>query len=78
MSAFCLIAGNAHPALGRRIAEMTGAALVPVALAAFADGESRVRFGWALARFLPRVAEIGQDRGEPRRAGRARGIRDQR
>ena len=43
MSAFCLIAGNAHPALGRRIAEMTGAALVPVALAAFADGETRVR-----------------------------------
>ncbi len=43
MSAFSLIAGDAHPALGRRVAEMTGAALVPTALAAFADGETRVR-----------------------------------
>jgi ribose-phosphate pyrophosphokinase len=43
MSALRLIAGNAHPALGRRVAEIAGAALVPVALAAFADGEARVR-----------------------------------
>jgi ribose-phosphate pyrophosphokinase len=43
MSAFCLIAGDAHPALGRRVAEITGAALVPIALAAFADGETLVR-----------------------------------
>jgi len=43
VSTLCVIAGDAHPALGRRIAEITGAALVPAAVAAFADGETRVR-----------------------------------
>lgn len=38
-----MIVGDAHPALGRRIAVLTGAALVPTALTAFADGETRVR-----------------------------------
>jgi len=38
-----VIAGDAHPALGRRVAELAGAELVPAAIAAFADGETRVR-----------------------------------
>lgn len=38
-----LIAGDAHPALGRRIADTAGAELVPCPLSAFADGEIRVR-----------------------------------
>lgn len=43
MSTFCVIAGDAHPALARRIARLAGAALVPGTVAAFADGETRVR-----------------------------------
>ena len=43
MSGLCVIAGDAHPALGRRIAEIAGAGLVPTAVEAFADGETRVR-----------------------------------
>ena len=39
----CVIAGDGHPALARRIADTAGAALVPCAVAAFADGETRVR-----------------------------------
>lgn len=38
-----LIAGDAHPALARAIAEQAGLPLVPVSLSAFADGETRVR-----------------------------------
>ena len=43
MSALSLIAGNAHPALGRRVAVLTDAALIPAAISAFSDGESHVR-----------------------------------
>ena len=43
MRPFCLIAGDAHPALARQVAELAGASLVPATVGAFADGESRVR-----------------------------------
>lgn len=43
MSRCCVIAGNAHPALGQRLAESVGATLVPATIVNFADGETRVR-----------------------------------
>ena len=43
MSGFSIVAGDAHPQLARRVAEISGAALVPCALGTFADGETRVR-----------------------------------
>ena len=42
MRPFIVIAGDAHPALARRVAELAGAKLVPTTVGAFADGESRV------------------------------------
>jgi ribose-phosphate pyrophosphokinase len=44
-----LIAGDAHPALARRVADAAGAELVPCTLSAFADGETRVRIQGDLA-----------------------------
>lgn len=38
-----LIAGDGHPALARRVAELAGMELVPCAVSAFADGEIKVR-----------------------------------
>jgi ribose-phosphate pyrophosphokinase len=38
-----LIAGDGHPELARRVAELAGIELVPCALTAFADGETGVR-----------------------------------
>lgn len=43
MRPLCVIAGDAHPALARQLAELAGASLVPASVGAFADGESRVR-----------------------------------
>jgi ribose-phosphate pyrophosphokinase len=43
VSAFRIVAGDAHPELARRIAETMGAALIPCAVSSFADGETRVR-----------------------------------
>ena len=43
MSSPVLIAGDAHPHLARRLAQESGAALVPATVARFADGETRVR-----------------------------------
>lgn len=43
MQALAVLAGDAHPALARRIAGLAGARLIPAALSAFADGETRVR-----------------------------------
>lgn len=40
---FRIIAGDAHPALARRITAASGADLVPCSISAFADGETRVR-----------------------------------
>jgi len=49
MSQCCVIAGNAHPELARRVAERAGASLVPVRIAAFADGETGVRIEGGLS-----------------------------
>lgn len=38
-----IIAGDAHPALAQRVIELCGARVVPIAVGAFADGESRIR-----------------------------------
>ena len=38
-----LIAGDAHPGLAQQIADLTEANLIPAAVSAFADGETRVR-----------------------------------
>lgn len=38
-----IIAGNADPEFGRRLAHAAAATLVPTSIAAFADGETRVR-----------------------------------
>jgi ribose-phosphate pyrophosphokinase len=38
-----LIAGDAHPELGREIARRAGIALTPTSISSFADGETRVR-----------------------------------
>ncbi|OGA72261.1 MAG: hypothetical protein A3G81_16040 [Betaproteobacteria bacterium RIFCSPLOWO2_12_FULL_65_14] len=43
MNSVALIAGDAHPGLGREIARQAGVPLVPVSISAFADGETRVR-----------------------------------
>ena len=43
MNRCSLIAGNAHPDLGRRVAELCGASLVEARIRAFADGETSVR-----------------------------------
>lgn len=43
MNAFSIIAGDAHPDLARRIAELSGAKLLRASVEAFADGETRVR-----------------------------------
>ena len=43
MSGMALLCGGAHPALARDIARQAGLPLVEVAIAAFADGETRVR-----------------------------------
>lgn len=43
MSSLALIAGDAHPQLARRLAQESGAHLVPATVARFADGETRVR-----------------------------------
>jgi ribose-phosphate pyrophosphokinase len=42
-SGVVLVAGDAHPALGARIARLIDATPLPVAVSAFADGETRVR-----------------------------------
>ena len=42
-SGVALVAGDAHPALGEHIARLVEATLLPVAVSAFADGETRVR-----------------------------------
>ncbi len=38
-----IVAGDAHPDLAQRVAGLCGTPLVPAALGAFADGESRIR-----------------------------------
>lgn len=38
-----LIAGDAHPRLAEEIARLTGTALTPTSVSAFADGETRIR-----------------------------------
>ena len=43
MNRHCLIAGNAHPELARRVAEGAGTTLIRTEIAPFADGETRVR-----------------------------------
>jgi ribose-phosphate pyrophosphokinase len=43
MQAPAVLAGDAHPALARRVAELARARLVPAAVSAFADGETRLR-----------------------------------
>ncbi len=43
MNSLALIAGDAHPPLGRAIARQAGVPLVPVSISAFADGETQVR-----------------------------------
>lgn len=43
MNSIALIAGDAHPGLGREIARQAQAPLVPVSISAFADGETQVR-----------------------------------
>lgn len=43
MNRTSVIAGNAHPELGRRLAALAGATLVPAGISAFADGETSVR-----------------------------------
>lgn len=43
MSEYRVIAGNAHPALGRAIADALRAAPIPVSISPFADGETRIR-----------------------------------
>ncbi|CAG4883212.1 Ribose-phosphate pyrophosphokinase [Georgfuchsia toluolica] len=43
MNEIALIAGDAHPELGRDIALALGATLIPVSISAFADGETRIR-----------------------------------
>lgn len=43
MSCIGLIAGNAHPELGRDMASAMGARLIPMEISAFADGETRIR-----------------------------------
>ena len=43
MNRIALIGGDAHPELGREIANQAQAPLIPVSISAFADGETRVR-----------------------------------
>jgi ribose-phosphate pyrophosphokinase len=43
MSLIALVAGDAHPALAREIARQARLELLPASIAAFADGETRVR-----------------------------------
>jgi ribose-phosphate pyrophosphokinase len=43
MKNIALIAGDAHPELARELAQRAGAEMIPVAITAFADGETRVR-----------------------------------
>ncbi len=43
MNSIALVAGDAHPQLGREIARQAGMPLIPVSISAFADGETRVR-----------------------------------
>lgn len=43
MNEIALIAGDAHPELGRDIALALGATRIPVSISAFADGETRIR-----------------------------------
>jgi ribose-phosphate pyrophosphokinase len=43
MSPLVVIAGDAHPQLARRLAQESGATMVPATVARFADGETRVR-----------------------------------
>ncbi|CAG4884414.1 Ribose-phosphate pyrophosphokinase [Georgfuchsia toluolica] len=43
MREIALIAGDAHPELGRGIADSMGATLIPVSISVFADGETRIR-----------------------------------
>ncbi len=38
-----LVAGDAHPALAHAVARLSGATRIPVSIAAFADGETRIR-----------------------------------
>jgi ribose-phosphate pyrophosphokinase len=43
VNSIALIAGDAHPELGREIARQAGVQRIPVSISAFADGETRVR-----------------------------------
>jgi len=43
MKRIALIAGDAHPQLAREIAQRSGAEMIPATIAAFADGETRIR-----------------------------------
>lgn len=43
MNRIAVIAGDAHPALARAIADQAQAPVTPVSISAFADGETRVR-----------------------------------
>jgi ribose-phosphate pyrophosphokinase len=43
MKNIALIAGDAHPELARELAQRAGAEMIPAAITAFADGETRVR-----------------------------------
>jgi len=43
MQTHCILAGDAHPQLARRLARSIGATLVPCTVSTFADGEMRVR-----------------------------------
>jgi len=43
MKNFAIIAGDAHPELAREIARAADAQMIPATVAAFADGETRVR-----------------------------------
>ena len=40
-----ILGGDSHPGLAEELAQQTGADLVPLAIDAFADGESRVKIG---------------------------------
>ena len=41
--AIALVAGDAHPALAEALVRLCGGTAVPTTIAAFADGETRVR-----------------------------------
>ena len=43
MNPIALVAGDAHPQLGREIARQAGVPEIPLSVSAFADGETRVR-----------------------------------